>query len=319
MPGSHLLAIASRWFDERTVASVFEPLVADWQRESQETAGFGRIRVWICGAGALLVSMIASSPNVLLAPSPAGVTRRVITRLTIWTTVVTALNVIPFVSDLGRKVDITVAASLLVLLLPQAVALAFPFAITTVVDLIRTAPRPTREERIAAVRLAIVACALMLAVDGWVFPAANQQYRVTMTRVVMRDAFRRGPAPGRNELSVSQLTRHWLTPQLGDPINSDAAVAELSKRACLILAPVFFIWARWRALLLPRGHWYSAAPLILSAPLLIVCWYVLLAANRALADVLYMPRWSGLWLVFAVMVLSSIGLDRVRRRAAGLA
>jgi hypothetical protein len=35
-PGTRLLRFARMWFDEHTVAHVFEPLVADWQREWEE-------------------------------------------------------------------------------------------------------------------------------------------------------------------------------------------------------------------------------------------------------------------------------------------
>jgi hypothetical protein len=37
MPLTHrALEFASRWFDESTVRSTFEPLTADWQREWQD-------------------------------------------------------------------------------------------------------------------------------------------------------------------------------------------------------------------------------------------------------------------------------------------
>ena len=97
----------------------------------------------------------------------------------------------------------------------------------------------------------------------------------------------------------------------------DYAVRELNRRVCMILIPLFFTWMRWRALLLPRGRWYSAAPLIVSVPLLFMCWYALTLAG--LADVLYTPRWAGPWLSFALMGVATIGIDRVRRHAAGWA
>jgi hypothetical protein len=318
-PGSRALAFASRWFAPHTVSTVFEPLVADWQREWQDAKRLRRIGIWIRGAAALLTAIIASSPHLLRAPSPPGVMRRVITRLMIWTTVATVLNVAPFVRDLGHKLDSGITLYLLVLLLPQALALAFPMAIATVVDVIRTAPRPTRQERITALRLAMAACALMFFLDGWVFPAANQEFRVITTRAVMGDTYRRGPAPGGNELSLVQLTRNWRRPQLGNPFNSDVALRELNKRVYLMLIPVFFIWARWRALSRPRGHWYSAAPLILAAPLLILFSYTVLAGYRALPDVFYAPRWSGVWLGLAFMIVVTVGIDRVRRRVSALA
>ena len=44
MPGTRLLAFARRWFPPSTVSSVFEPLVADWQRELDEAAGASPVR-----------------------------------------------------------------------------------------------------------------------------------------------------------------------------------------------------------------------------------------------------------------------------------
>jgi hypothetical protein len=317
MPGSRTLGWLSEWFDPHVVSSVFEPLIADWQREWEGARGFARARVRIQGAAALFVAIITASPNVLLTPSPAGTVRRVVTRLTMGTGALTAITVFPFIGDLASRLDTDGALYVLILLLPQAIAVAFPMAMATTVDLIRTAAKPTREERIVAVRIAIAACALLLILDGWVFPAANQQYRVAITQAAMGDAYKRAPAKGKNELSLTELTRDWFEPRAGDSVNAEYAMRELNRRAGMILMPVFFVWARWRALRLPRGRWYSPAPLIVSAPLLIVCSYALFTQNQVLADVLWVPRWSGVWVGFAIMVVSAIVVDRVRQRAAG--
>ena len=328
-PGSRVFDIAARWFDPATVASVFEPLVADWQREWRDATGFARFGVRIRGGSALFLSIIAASPNVLFAPWPVSTLRRVMTRVTIWTTVVTALTLAPFVIDLPR-VNVGVFLYLLVLLLPQAMAIAFPFAITTIVDLIRTASQPTREERIAAVRFAIAACALMLILCGWLFPAANQRYRVASFRAVSvaasGPARNFGPARGLRELSIVELfqddrLRRQGHPS-GDPIydawiasraGAETVLREISSRLWLSLLPIALMWMRWRALLLPRGHWYSPLPLVLSAPLLFgSCMFLL----RGFAVGAYVPRWIGPWLAMTVFAIASIGIDSLRRRAA---
>jgi len=54
MAGSRALTFASRWFDAATVARVFEPLVADWQR--QPRGGWIRPLPWIA---ATLIAAIA--------------------------------------------------------------------------------------------------------------------------------------------------------------------------------------------------------------------------------------------------------------------
>lgn len=325
-PGTRALAFVARWFDQSTVSNVFEPLIADWQREWHEANLIDRRVVWVRGVSALLISIIAASPNVLLAPWPPSTLRRVITRVTIWTTIFTALNVAPFLIDLRSRVDIGVFPYLLILLLPQAVAVAFPIAIATIVDLIRTAPKPTREERIASVKSAIASVALMAMLCGWAFPAANQQYRVTASRALTGVAHNRGPARGLKELSIvelfqdDRLVRPWRPS--GDPIydawmasrvGAEPVLREISQRFSLALLPIALIWIRWRALRLPRGGWYSALPLVVSAPVTVVLFYGLLVQGTALADVLFAPRWSGPLLALALLIGGALVIDLMRQ------
>jgi len=324
VPGTRALAFVTRWFDPSTVSGVFEPLIADWQREWRDAAGFARFGVRIRGGSALLLSMIAASPNVLFAPWPANTLRRVMTRVTIWTTVVTALMLMPFVIDLKGRVNVGVFLYLLVLLLPQAAALAFPLAITTIVDVIRTAPRPTREERIAAVRFAIAACSLMLVLAGWVYPASNQHFRVTASRPVHGTSIGPGLAPGLRELSIFYLSRDeslkselWRDGrELWPTGRAEAVRSQIASRTSMMVLPIVLMWARWRSLLLPRGHWYSPLPLALSAPLLFGSYMFLL---RGFADSVYAPRWTGPFLALTILVVASLGVDHLRRRAARLA
>jgi hypothetical protein len=46
---------------------------------------------------------------------------------------------------------------------------------------------------------------------------------------------------------------------------------------------------------------------------------ILGAEQRAVADVLHLPRWSAPLLPLAIMVAASLSIDRVRRRVAGTA
>ena len=61
--GSRLLAFASRWFDEQTVASVFQPLVADWQHESAAATGVARVLANIRGRLAFATVSVANRPT----------------------------------------------------------------------------------------------------------------------------------------------------------------------------------------------------------------------------------------------------------------
>lgn len=319
LPGTRALAFVSRWFDSQTVATVFEPLIADWQREWHDAAGPRRMGVWTRGAGALLVSMIAVSPSVMFAPWPAGTLRRVVRRVTIWTTLASGVLMVPFVTDLGRKIDIEVVPYLVILLLPQALAVAFPLAVTTIVDVIRSAPRPTREERIAATKFAFVATTLMLMLAGWGYPAANRQFRIDSTLVTTGR-----PRPiftGLREMSIVELANDaslksalwrdgresWATGR------AETIRGEIASRTALVMLPLVLMWIRWRALLLPRGHWYSALPLIISAPLTFSVSMFLLYQEHTLADIFYAPRWTGPLLAWTVLAIASASVDRTRR------
>lgn len=328
IPGTRALAFAARWFDASTVANVFEPLVADWQRQWIDSPLSRRPSVWISGASALLLAMTAASPNVLFAPWPAGTLRRCIRRVAIWTTVVSALLLIPFINDLSPKLDLMVSLYLLLLLLPQAIALAFPAAITTVVDVIRTASEPVREERLAAVKFGIGAAALMLLLVGWGFPAANQQFRVAAAQAVAGPTAwpTRGPAPGIRELSLRELANDdslkselWVGRESWVSSRAESIRAEIARRTALITLPIVMMWMRWRALRLARGRWFSALPLAASAPVTIVLCYGLLEQSSALADVVLAPRWSGSLLALVAIIVSSTAIDQMRQRVARLA
>lgn len=314
LPGSRALAFASRWFDPETVSSVFEPLVADWQREWREAPAPARLSVWIRGASALLLSVIAAGPRMLATPWPANTINRVVTRTILWTTVLTATLSVPFVRDFGGSPDLRSGLYLLLLLVPQAVALAFPFSTTTVVDAIRASAGPTRHERIATVKFAIAAFTLMLILVGWVFPAANQQYRLTMWRASVGANLYPGPVRGLNELSITELLRYAHGG--ADPGRAEAMMRNVDMRLSLSILPIVFIWMRWRALLLPRGRWYSAFPLPLSAPITYVACMFFLAFGTPLADAFYAPRWLAPSLGVAALSAGALAVDRLRNRVA---
>lgn len=64
LPGSRLLAFARLWFDESTIVRVFEPLVADWQRDCGEARPIFRWMLrYLAGAAAFLVALCAAHPS----------------------------------------------------------------------------------------------------------------------------------------------------------------------------------------------------------------------------------------------------------------
>ena len=71
MPGTRLLALVSRWFEPAIVAGVFEPLVADWQREWQAAPRAARVMVRARGTIAFILTALRLAPHLALAPLPA--------------------------------------------------------------------------------------------------------------------------------------------------------------------------------------------------------------------------------------------------------
>jgi hypothetical protein len=245
-----LLRFVRRWFDERTVTGVFEPLLADHQREWLDAPPAARLWIAARTAAVVIVSMVKLAPRALvLTPTPPSITRRIIARMILFVSVISALMMIPFFSQL-RDVYPGRLAFLMMWLLPSMVLLAFPFAMGFVVDGVRRHARPTQAERMAIVRTAIIGVAVTIVLGGWIVPATNQQFRLT----VMTDPWH-PPARGARELTTLQLIQApWLARAEGRE-RTKAIQRELHNRASLALLPLVLIWLRWRALSHPSPQW----------------------------------------------------------------
>src|SRR5688572_29617434 len=157
-----LLRLVRLWFDERTVTGVFEPLLADHQREWLDAPPAARLWMAVRTAAVLIISMVKLAPRALvLTPTPPSITRRIIARMIIFVSVVTGLMMIPFFSELG-EVPPGRLALLLMWLLPSMKLLAFPFAMGFVVDGVRRHAQPTQAERVAIVRAAVIGVAVVV-------------------------------------------------------------------------------------------------------------------------------------------------------------
>lgn len=250
---SRALAFASRWFDAATVERVFEPLVADWQREWQDASGFRRGFVHLRALTAFLCATLISSHLVLRQPTPSAVANRIVTRIARFTLVMTALFTVPYLSQRG-----SIGMSLL-FVIPSGLVLAFPFAMIAAVDAIRRDHvLPPQVERATAVKLAIAALLFMLTFHGFVVPAANQAYRTagwsrTAAEFPGSDISMRGPRPGVRELNTYELlTDHGFAD--GTRFLPEQVNRELSTRASLALLSLVLLWLRWNMLARPNGR-----------------------------------------------------------------
>jgi hypothetical protein len=248
-PGSRALAFVSRWFDTSNVHHVFEPLVADWQREWQDARPLRRPWVSVRGWLAFVCAVIVSSPRALLAPTPPGVARRVAWRVTLMVVIAATLLLIPAVPEMSAA---PLSPWLVLLVLPSTLTLALPFAMIVAVDAIRCHDDlPEHVERAAALKVALAAMLFMVAFGGWVVPAATREFHAvsekradTLTAAV-------------RELSNAEL----LSVPAGTPqeqaVLTPVIRHELRNRASLVMMPALLLLLRWQALDLPRHRRFS--------------------------------------------------------------
>ena len=308
-PGSRLYRFASRWFDERTVARVFEPLLADYQREWAEASAARRRLVTIRTVVAFIVSAMALAPRaILFTPTPAAITRRILARMILFCSVACGLLMLPFLTQL-REIPPARLAWLLMWLAPSTLLLVFPFAMGFVIDGVRRHRQPTQPERIAVLRAAMIAVAVVAIANGWIVPAANQQFRTT----VASDRWQT-PARGMRELSTTELLTH---PDLAkgpeDPYSrADALRRELHNRASLALVPAVLMWLRWRALNHPSPEWLL--PPWLSGTVTIGAYFFLRENDARIESMLGLGPGAAAWVPLAVFLAVGIIRDRAAAR-----
>lgn len=307
LPGTRLLAVASRWFDAAVVGRVFEPLVADWQREWSDGPASRRTWIRLRGACCFATAMAALAPRALVVtPTPPAMLRRVVARLVIFMIVWSAILSVPFLFEL-RRVAPGRLAVLLLWLLPSAIALVFPFAMGYVVDGVRRRRTVSPIERVAVLRTAIVAVVFMLLFAGWIVPATNQQFRLT----VKADPWN-PPARGFRELTTYQLFSGTGPQAFADPKETRAAsrLREQHQRVALLVLPIVLIWLRWRALDHPSPQWLL--PPGLAATVALIVYYSMRWHDQAIENLVGAGPGFGAWAPLIVFVIAGL----VRSRAA---
>lgn len=300
MPGTRLLAFARRWFPPSIVASVFEPLVADWQREWHDNQASRRPWVTARGLVAFACAAIVSCPHLVNTPAPSTVTHRMVKRIAGVTFIGSLIFVIPFaiqVSDVGPSRWV-----LGLFILPSAMVMAFPFAMVAAVDAIRRHEQlPPHVQRATVTKLAFVAVVLMLAFIGWVVPASNQVWRVVTSSTAS------SPPPGTRELSLGEL--------IADPARAAAPHRytragdirrELSTRALMTVLPVLLLWVRWPAAQWPRRGWYAPLSATVATGGAFVGFFALYYLSLNFEHALAWQPGTGLWL--PVVIFGLVGL-----------
>lgn len=286
LPGHRALAFARRWFDPATVHRVFEPLIADWQREWQDAPPSRRTRISIHGLAAFACALVVSSPQIAMASAPSTVTHRVVSRIATVTSMISLIL-------LGPMLLTWMQGDMIAFALPGLLTLAFPFSLISAVDAIRCfKPLPEHVERVATAKLAVVAMVVMVGLGGWIVPAAN---------IVMRS----GMAAPRTDVSrgIRELNTYEL---IFEPSRATARVnpnvgharmirREVSTRASMAILPTVFIWLRWCALDRPRRKWYAPLPSSLATLAAFVGYIAMWSVGLAIELERILPYSLGMW------------------------
>ena len=303
-----LLRFARRWFDERTVSSVFEPLLADHQRVWLDAAPAERTRITFRTAAALVAAMLLTAPRAIaLAPMPESTARRALSRMIIFTATVSTLLTIPVLLD-AREMTVpeTIVAGLFIL--PAGIAIAFPFSMLWVTDAIRRSRVATSAERAAALRVASAAVVFMVALVGWGVPAMNQLYRE-----VAAPEWARPPGRGVREATLGELLSKQ-PPRLQEVRSPAALRREANNRAVISLLPAILVWLRWGALAAQRKRWWSSPPVAVETLVAIAVFFPLYFSGFMMEVRLGLPPGAGMWLPIATLITAGVIRNAIARR-----
>jgi len=216
LPGGRLRALAARWCSQQTMDRLIDPVIADLQAESELAATTAhKTRVWILGQIAFFKVVICNAAGQLIRmphdDDRAAMVRAAATFVAIAATCTVLLTAVPYVNFVwGTHPH---SAILALYLIPQALPLSIPVALTVAVFLeFRNTPSHWRA-RLLVVVFALLSCAMSFALLSRIIPANNQQFRVSLAR----HAVFKGPS----ELRLDEL--HQLLARRGDQAATLAA------------------------------------------------------------------------------------------------
>lgn len=314
-PGARLLHLARAWFDEGTVTRVFEPLIADWQREwaDAQTASLARRgRILISGLSAFLRSLLTCSVSLVAMLPPA----RVGGGFLIGAIATTAMGATAIMYPEVRQL-VSLEAPLMLLLGALA---GFVSWLAMVLLPLGALPATMLARYAGASRADIVrlACLLILAIIvtvGWVGPygervrsRAHVELRLPplvaqgMTEAQARQTLREPRLRSADlQMSLPALWQAWVAGATGQRWPA-RVLAELHRRVALVGLAVVMTVAGWRlASRRPRRPpltvtlwWLSTAAILLG------CWLVAVRASAGGTMVPGMTSWATLGLAVAL-------------------
>lgn len=304
VPGVRAFAFASRWFDPATASRVFEPLVADWQREWQSARPSHRPWIRMRGVAAFAIASFVSSPAILKTAPPASVVARIVGRVVSFVVVVAIVLAIPFMIQYRSLWP--AVPQILLTVLPSGIVLAFPFSMLLAVDVIRRARElAPHAARATALKLAVAAVMVIALGHGFVLPAANQQSRLLTTPRGVTP-----PIPGLRERSTLEL----LTEEPAAPYMRAGAIRELNHRAVLALMPAIFVWLRWIAHDVRRRRRFWPLPLAAMLIFVILGFFVSYWLGLLTETAWDLKPGTGYWLPIVIATLIGVTTQWITSR-----
>ncbi len=234
MVGSRLIALARAWFDETTVERVFEPLIADWQRECASLSGRRALVCRLQGGAAFVVTFLITFSREVRCPLPPGLAAAT------WLAVDTFASVGALVLVYVWQLSNSNLRGSVIWLLPSHFAIAIPIAVVPAAVLLLNLPGwQPRNVRHALLRIVTLNVLIMVVLTGWVSPHANQKYResVVTSRAQATGAIARPVLRGVHELTLPELVAS--NPPLDRMVDGGYSRSlELHNRLSVILMPV---------------------------------------------------------------------------------
>lgn len=314
LPGTRLLAFASRWFEPAVVASVFEPLVADWQREWQEAARTRRPIVRGRGAAAFVLAALCLVPRLALAPLPAPLSWRLIRHVLLYCTIGVVVQG-AFAHVNWRWAALPPSAWLF--LMPALFTTLLPFAMVAGVDAIRCHESwPDQLQRRAAFKLVAVVTLWIVIGGGWVVPKMNQRWQNAV------DSANAGQAVA-PLIRVGGLSTYELL-TVGDHASRSTFLIfpgerrrELENRVSFALLPVLLLWIRWRLLDVGSTGWFVPPPLSVIGAMATTGVIVLRALRGPLGSAASPRQYVGIWITLLLFSAAAVVGRKAGHRPTG--
>ena len=309
-PGDGLRWIAARVCDQRTMARLVEPIVADLQSEYQAAAhGDWRAR-WLLwrGYGAFWKALGLHCIMSTFQPprSDASDSLRHVAAFSFGAlAIMTALLIVPPMLDFftprwdGGPLE---KLRLILLLVPQALPLSIPTGICVGVVCAMRGRRPTARNVAAVLAIAVVATFAVWTMLEWGVPAGNQAFR-EIVAARLGDGRSVDLDPGLNELGLSRLSQR-----------TDARAIEHSRllwALCFATGPLALLSLGLAGVV----RRFSAA-IAVSVTAILLYWALMASIDEALREGAL--RGAGAWAGNILFFLAGLLMLRYGRRSFGL-